>query len=86
MKKYVAVSVILLILSIFLITTSNANFIVGMSIKANSETIKVGDEETLTLSLNEKIIAANFEITYDSSIFTLVGSETNNLSVAKKKR
>lgn len=84
MKKIAVISIIMIIISVILINTTNADFTVGMSMEANQETISVGDEETLTLSLNEKIIASNFEIAYNSDAFELVGSATTNLSVAQK--
>lgn len=84
MKKVTIVSIIMMIISFVLINTANADFAVGMNMEANKKTISIGDEEILTLNFNEKIVACNFNIVYDSNVFTLIGSNTTNLNVAEK--
>ena len=84
MKKIVVSISIMLISIALLITTTNAAFTMSMNIKSDSSTIQVGDTATLTISVNEKIVASNFDISYDSTIFQLEGSATSNLSVAEK--
>lgn len=82
MKKIIlSITIMLLCISV-LITTSNAAF--TMSMKSDSNTIKIGETATLTISANEKVVASNFDIIYDSTAFKLEESSTSNLSVAEK--
>lgn len=86
MKKIIVLLVIIAIIitSIILIKnkTTDTKFTVTMS--TEKETVKVGEDVILTIKTNETIIASNFEINYDSELFKLEGSETNNFNVAEK--
>lgn len=84
MKKGIVSVAIMLIIMALLITTANAAFTASISMKSDSSTIKVGDTVTLTINVNEKVVASNFDINYDSTILKLEGSGTSNLSVAEK--
>lgn len=84
MKKCIVSVAIMLITIALLITSANATFTASISMKSDSSTVKVGDTVTLTISVNEKIVASNFDINYDSAILKLEGSGTSNLSVAEK--
>lgn len=84
MKKGIVSVAIMLIIMAVLITTANAAFTASISMKSDSSTIKVGDTVTLTINVNEKVVASNFDINYDSTILKLEGSGTSNLSVAEK--
>ena len=84
MKKGIVSVAIMLITIALLITTTNAAFTASVSMKSDSTTTKEGDTVTLTISTNEKVIASNFDISYDSTILKLEGSGTSNLSVAEK--
>lgn len=82
MKKRVITGIVLLIVSVFLITTSNANFTVNMNIDGGSESKQIGENITYKVRLNENIVACNFDINYDNKILEFVGSETQNLNAA----
>ena len=82
MKKILISTVVILVTLILLVTTSSATF--ETNIKSNVSTTRVGETVTLTISTNEKIVASNFNINYDSTAFKLDGSGTSNLSVAEK--
>ena len=84
MKIGIVSVAIMLIIMALLITTANAAFTASISMKSDSSTIKVGDTVTLTINVNEKVVASNFDINYDSTILKLEGSGTSNLSVAEK--
>lgn len=75
----IIISVIIMIL--FLTIKSNA-FTIQMSTDKNE--IKTGDEVIYTLNLDENVVAANFDINYNSSSLELIGSSTNGLDVASK--
>lgn len=82
MKKRIVIGIVLLVVSVFLITTSNANFNVRMNIDGGSENKQIGESITYRVKLNENIVACNFDITYDNKILEFVGSDTQNLSAA----
>lgn len=82
MKKRVVIGMVLLIVSVFLITTSNANFTVSMNIDGGSESKQIGENITYKVRLNENIVACNFDIKYDNKILEFVGSDTQNLNAA----
>lgn len=82
MKKRVVIGIVLLIVSVFLITTSNANFTVNMNIDGGSESKIIGETVTYKVKLNENIVACNFDINYDNKILEFVGSDTQNLNAA----
>lgn len=85
MKKIIYVFAMLtFILSIVLINSSNATFTMTMNLGTNSDNARVGEEVVYTINLNEKIVACNFNLNYDSQILKLVGSGTSNLNVAEK--
>lgn len=46
--------------------------------------VKAGNEVVYTISLDENVVAANFDINYNSSSLELIGSSTNGLDVANK--
>lgn len=84
MKKLTMLS-FTIILSICLLTTiSNATFIVNMNMEGNAKIVELGETKTLIISVNEPVYVLNFNINYDSQVFKLVGSETENLGVAEK--
>lgn len=81
MKKRLLIGFILFVVSIILITTSNANFTVSMEINGK-EKIEIGEEITYKVRLNETIIACNFDVEYDSNVLEFIKSDTVNLNAA----
>ena len=81
MKKRIIAGILLLIVSITLLTTSNANCTIDMNIEGNTN-VTVGENMIYKITLNEPIVACNFDIEYDSTILEFVQSETTNLSAA----
>ena len=89
MKKKIALIVIIVAIVVKLVVviqnnTTDSKFKLNMETENNSEIVKVGEEVVLAIKVNETIIASNFEINYDSEVFELVGSETDNFNVAYK--
>ena len=84
MKKVRLISIILFIISIILFVNSHATYNMVVTLETNKQSLQVGEEKILTVTLSENIIAGNFEINYDSEVFELVGSGTTNLNVAEK--
>lgn len=84
MKKFIrriSVGIVMLVISIFLITTSDAAFTMSMNL-SGSKKIKLNEEVAFTIGMTEKIVACNFEISYNKDVFELIGSGTTGLSVA----
>lgn len=84
MKKFIRkiiIGIVMLVISIFLITTSKATFTMTMNLSGNS-IVKVGEDVIVKIDLSEKIVACNFEISYNKENFQFLGSSTNGLSAA----
>lgn len=74
--------VIIFIMAILLLTVPSNAFTMQMS--TDKSEVKVGDEVVYTINLDEKVVAANFHINYNSSVLELIGSSSNGLDVAVK--
>lgn len=83
MKKTVKIICIMIIVLLSINTISSAAFTLDM--EDFPSIIEVGQEQILKIKLNEKIIAANFMINYDNTIFELKDSDTDNFYVAEKE-
>ena len=83
MKKRIICGFLLLIISILIITTTNAASIV-LNFTESKDSVEIGDEITLTIGFNEEIVAANFMINYDKDAFEIIKDETSNFKVADK--
>lgn len=81
MKKILKISLLLISIIMLLTITSNA-FTVETSVDKND--IKVGEEIVYKVKLDEKVIAANFDIVCNSKSFELVESKTTGLNVSEK--
>lgn len=73
------ISFIMLLMSIVLITTSNAASELAIGLAGGKKEVKVGDEVEITISLNETIVACNFDITYNQEIYRFEESATTGL-------
>ena len=81
MKKTLKILLISTIMLMILTVVSNA---FTMQANVDKATIKVGEEVVYTIKLDEKVVATNFNINYNSTSFELVGSNTQGLNVAEK--
>ena len=84
MKKITLLMLSIILIISLLTTISNATFTVNMNMEENSKIIELGETKTLVVSVNEPVYALNFNINYDSQVFKLIGSETENLNVEEK--
>ena len=80
--RKLTISFIMLLISIVLITTSNAAFELTIGLTGGKTDIKVGDEVEITISLNEAIVACDFEVKYNQEIYQFEESETTGLYAA----
>ena len=80
--RKLTISFIMLLISIVLITTSNAAFKLTIGLTGGKTDIKVGDEVEITISLNETIVACDFEVKYNQEIYQFEESETTGLYAA----
>lgn len=81
MKRICRIILVVFLMCI-LSNVSNAAFEVDNSITPTA--VKVGDIVTYTIIANESVVATNFDISYESDKFELVGSDTAGLNVAEK--
>ena len=80
--RKLTISFIMLLISIVLITTSNAAFELTIGLESGKKEVKVGDEVEVTISLNEAIVACDFEVTYNQEIYRFEESATTGLYAA----
>ena len=85
MKKILyLVSIVLFITSLILINNVDAAYELIMNKNLSSNSIQVGDEIIYSITLNENVVACNFQLNYDNTVLELIGSDTTNLNVAEK--
>lgn len=71
-----------IIIALMVYTVTSYAFTMNASLSRPS--VKVGEEVTYTIKLDEKVVATNFNVNYDSNTFDLVRSNTTGLNVAEK--
>lgn len=71
MIKQIKRILIITIMTILSLTFSSNAFTIRMSTDKNE--IKTGDEVVYTINLDENVVAANFDISYNSSSLELIG-------------
>lgn len=82
MKKVIKISM-LLVISIMLFETNSNAFTAKTSI--DNKEITVGEIITYKIKLDKKVIATNFDISYNAESFEFIGSKTPGLNVSEKE-
>lgn len=76
---------IISLVTMIIIAISTTSFGFGLNMSFNKiDKINVGDEIILTINFSEDIIGATLKINYDNNNLELLGSQTDDLTVANK--
>ena len=80
-NKILKVGIVILI-AMMLFTIDSYAFTMNPSL--DKQSVKIGEEVTYKIKLNDKVVATNFILDYDNTAFELVKSNTTGLNVAEK--
>jgi hypothetical protein len=79
-SKIIVMAVMFLILFL-----NNTVYAFGIDLKLDKETVKKDDEVILTIKPNERVLATNFDVEFDSTMFKYVDSDTEGLMAGAKE-
>lgn len=76
-KKAKIKNIVIFVLTILII--ANIASVLATYSNTNSNEVNIGDEIDFTIDFEEKVITADFQVSFDSSKLTYIGSSTDNL-------
>lgn len=82
MKRILIVTICMLVFILSASTFSMGAFTVNVTANPELSKTEIGGEINYTISFNEKIVAGNFDLEFNTELLEFVSSETTNLNIA----
>ena len=78
-NKIVIMAIMFLILFL-----NNTVYAFGVELKTDKEIVNKNDEVTITIKADETVLASNFDVEFDNTMFEFIDSDTEGLIVSAK--